>query len=68
MGSNERNLNFNGQYAGDKNEYNNGYSNKGYNLHNGYGTENEQNVHFSQQHNLNLNALPIDPVTETAVR
>ena len=62
-------MNFNGQYAGDKNDgYNNGYSNKGYNLHNGYGTENEQNEHFSQQHNLNLNALPIDPVTETAVR
>ena len=67
--SNERNLNFNGH--GTKNEYNNnngynhhdGYSNKGYNRHNGYdryGTEN--------QHSLNLNALPIDPVTETAVK
>ena len=72
--SNERNLNFNGH--GAQNEFNNGYNNNnGYNRHNSgynrhnerYGTENDQNGEFPR-HNLNLNALPIDPVTETAVR
>ena len=75
-GSNDRNLNFNG-HSGALNEYNNnnngysktnGYSNKGFNPQNErYGLENDQSGEFSQ-HNLNLNVLPIDPVTETAVR
>ena len=68
--SNERNLNFNGH--GTQNEYNsnNGYNphNSGYKQHNErYRTENDESREFPR-HNLNLNALPIDPVTETAVR
>ena len=58
-GSNDRNLNFNGHHQEAQNDYDlDKYH--GYNPQNRYGADN--------QHNLNLNVLPIDPVTETTIR
>ena len=66
-GSNERNLNFNGHHQGHHHGHHQGPQNDydldkyhGYDPVNQYGSDN--------QHNLNLNVLPIDPVTETTIR
>ena len=68
-GSNERNLNFNGHHQGAQNfnGHRQGPEND-YDLDKYHGYEPQNRYGEDNQHNLNLNVLPIDPVTETTIR